>query len=366
MDAPDFTPRWASRPGDTIRDIIAERKLTVDEFASLTRLSQTRTERLLDGAEPITLDLARRLADSLGASPSFWMARDGQFRDDANLVAADQWAETLPVLDMIAFGWIERPASWPDRVTECLAYFGVSDKASWDRKYGAELASAKYRTSQAFGLNPSKIAVWLRAAERAAEDALVGTWSPDRLIDSFDAIRRLTWRRDPQTFLPELSATVADAGVIVSLIRAPHGCPVSGAARVLDSGARQVVLSGRFLSDDHLWFTFFHETAHLLLHSTNGPFVDQIDQATPTAVDGDEAEADDFASRTLVPANLIEEASDKRALTARRIVSLARQAGVSPGVLVGQLQHVGKIGFGSGYNRLKRRYKWNGISLERA
>ncbi|MFX9089566.1 ImmA/IrrE family metallo-endopeptidase, partial [Acinetobacter baumannii] len=37
-----------------------------------------------------------------------------------------------------------------------------------------------------------------------------------------------------------------------------------------------VLLSFRHLSDDHFWFTLFHEFAHLLLHN-NQTFIDTDD-----------------------------------------------------------------------------------------
>ena len=35
-----------------------------------------------------------------------------------------------------------------------------------------------------------------------------------------------------------------------------------------------IILSFRYLSDDHFWFTFFHEIGHLLLHKEDLTFID--------------------------------------------------------------------------------------------
>ena len=37
-----------------------------------------------------------------------------------------------------------------------------------------------------------------------------------------------------------------------------------------------IQLSARHKSDDHLWFSFFHEAAHVLLHSKKSVFVDEL------------------------------------------------------------------------------------------
>ena len=55
-------------------------------------------------------------------------------------------------------------------------------------------------------------------------------------------------------------------------------------------------LSFRYLSDDHFWFTFFHEAGHLILHSKSALFLEGAKN-----VDACELEANEFAARILVP-----------------------------------------------------------------
>ena len=50
-----------------------------------------------------------------------------------------------------------------------------------------------------------------------------------------------------------------------------------------------------------MWFTFFHEAAHLLLHDPHTLFVDEIDGSAEPAASPEEREADDFAGQLLVP-----------------------------------------------------------------
>jgi HTH-type transcriptional regulator/antitoxin HigA len=78
----EFCPDWVSAPGETIIDILRERGLSVDEFARHMRQSPEETKNLLQGRTAITLGIARRLKEVIGASPEFWMARDFQYRQD--------------------------------------------------------------------------------------------------------------------------------------------------------------------------------------------------------------------------------------------------------------------------------------------
>ena len=58
-----------------------------------------------------------------------------------------------------------------------------------------------------------------------------------------------------------------------------------------------ILLSFRYLSDDHFWFTFFHEAGHLVLHGDRCIFLEGDD----TLNTEEEAEANAFAANILIP-----------------------------------------------------------------
>src|SRR5438445_216644 len=101
----DFSPNWISAPGDTIGDILRERGMALTEFADQMGQTMERTTDLLQGRATVTIKVARRLEQVLGASVEFWMSRDFQYREDvARLRAADdEWLRELPVGDIIKF-----------------------------------------------------------------------------------------------------------------------------------------------------------------------------------------------------------------------------------------------------------------------
>jgi plasmid maintenance system antidote protein VapI len=78
----EFCPDWASAPGDTIADILRERALSEVEFAQCIGHTIEDARDLLQGRATITLAIARRLTQVLGASVEFWMSRDFQYRQD--------------------------------------------------------------------------------------------------------------------------------------------------------------------------------------------------------------------------------------------------------------------------------------------
>ena len=77
-----FRPDWASPPGDTIKEILEVRGMSVQEFAGQLGRSIEWTNDLLQGKEMITIATARRLEDLFGASMEFWMNRDYDYQKE--------------------------------------------------------------------------------------------------------------------------------------------------------------------------------------------------------------------------------------------------------------------------------------------
>jgi Zn-dependent peptidase ImmA (M78 family) len=101
----------------------------------------------------------------------------------------------------------------------------------------------------------------------------------------------------------------------------------------------------RYKSDDHFWFSFFHEAGHLLLHSKKETFVTgERDE------DAAESEANSFAAGFLIPRQYESRLID---MTLADVPTFAEELGIAPGIVVGRLQKQGTIGWNQG-NNLKR------------
>lgn len=362
----DFIPRWASPPGDTIKDALDEKALDPATLAARLELSHEKFESFLAGKIPLTIRLAERLSATIGGSVEFWMTRDGHYRADQARVVADEWAQRMPLRDMRAFGWIASDATdWVEQIDACLAFFDVSTPEVWKDKHAALSAQARFRASPTIQTDEYAVAAWLRQCEVELARVPCGDWDATAFAALLPQLLPLTRQRDPRAFLTELQTRCAAVGVAVGVVRAPRGCPVSGAARALANGQRSIALSGRYLTDDHLWFTFFHEAAHLLLHGPDLLYLDEIEPNSGPPQSVDEAEADNYAGELLVPKayeGRLAEASQQPL----KLNDIAHEIGVSVGVVVGQLQYRGILGYKTRFNGLKRRYKWDGPSLEMA
>lgn len=363
--AQEFRPRWASPPGESIKDAYEEHGLSPSAFAVSIGLDPSYLPELLAGSEPISIDLARRIVNSIGGSVEFWLARDGQYRDNLSRIEADDWATNFPIVQMASLGWIDRPNDWQSQIEVCFDFFNVNDLQEWRTRYGSILENAKLRTSNKVTSNPSAVAAWLRQAEIEANRIHCAAWNPEEFRKALSEIRRLTRVSDPKRFLPLLQSICSNSGVAVVTVRTPPGCPASGAVWRSTAQVPLIALSARYLSDDHFWFTFFHEAGHLLMHDPTNLFVDEFEKENTRPSSHEEIEADAFATNILMPKSARKELSKGRP-TPALLHRLAREGEVSTGILVGQLQYRGNIGFNSVFNKLKKRYRWNGSSLEKA
>lgn len=347
-----------SPPGDTISDLLQERRIATAEFAAQIGESVTALKQLIAGKAELTLEVAQKLELSLGVKTAFWVKRESTYRERLlrrSLVESEKekWLASLPLKEMFKFGWLQaHSAARNDLYQACLDFFGESDLSSWKNTYSDPLSVPMFRTSTAFDSNSTAVAAWLRQGEIEAKKIVCKPWQAKEFMTALQLVRPLTRAKDPSVFLPELQRVCAGAGVAVVIVRAPSGCRASGATQFLTSDKALLMLSFRYLSDDHFWFTFFHEAGHLLLHATEDLCLEGANDQNERI----EAEANDFAARTLVPLEFESEMIELP-VHAHSVIAFARRLGISPGIVVGQLQHRGIITRRQ-LNNLKRRYSW--------
>jgi len=355
----DFEPQWASPPGGTILDILDEKGMSIEDFCAAMKTSEQMASKLISGDAEIDDKLAAKLQNVLGGSAAFWLRREAQFRSDLERldkaiveIKPKAWLSTFPVRDIVAFGWIERAADRALQADALLRFFDMPSIPVWHQHYKMMATAVAYRTSQTYESKFGALVAWLRQGEIEAERIVCDTWNREELRSLIPKLRPLTRLKDPATFLPELQQLCATCGVAVIIVRAPTGCRASGAARFVSSTKAVVQFSFRFRTDDHFWFSLFHELGHLLLHDCSSIFLEEADLITTH----EEDEANEFATQTLVPPAYQDEMLNLPA-DYRAIMRFAKRIGISHGIVVGQLQHY-KVLAPNKFNSLKIRYSW--------
>jgi len=351
-----FQPNWASPPGETILSILRARDIPVYRFSELIGLTEPDALRLLSGKYPIDSNLARRISERLGSTPRFWTERERRYQSTLRTIALrrpelEQWFRSFPIARMREMGWISKFTNHAEAPFELLDFFAVSTVEQWKDEHVSRLERIKFRTSSTFENGTSATTAWLRRGELVAQEMPCRNWNAEGFRKSLPKLKSLSMEPTPRAFLPRLQTECAKYGVAVVVERCPSGCAASGATLRLESGRGVLLLSARFLSDDHFWFSFFHEAAHLILHGAEL----RIEGEGNPETTAQEEEANQFAEKIILEP-LGETALKGLAINRFAIARFARRCGVSPGIIVGQLQNKKRLSPGR-FNAFKTRYK---------
>ena len=142
---------------------------------------------------------------------------------------------------------------------------------AWKDVY-SDLACA-FRTSKTYEAKPGALVTWLRLGETAAQDVYCDPYDRKQLEASLPALRALT-RDDVEVSCERIRDICAPRGVAVVFVPELPGSRASGVARWLTPAKALIQLSFRYRTDDHLWFTFFHEIAHVLRHGKTDVWIE--------------------------------------------------------------------------------------------
>jgi HTH-type transcriptional regulator / antitoxin HigA len=348
-DAP-FAPDWVSPPGETILDLLEERDWTQQQLADRLGFSLKHVNQLIKAKVPLTEDAAVRLQNVLGAPVGFWLTREAQYRERlavqdavARQASMVPWLERFPVKALMDLGVLaKRPVTAQSKVNlvgELLAFFGVATPDQWESQYGCmELAFRRSREDQA---DVAAISAWLRLGERTAEKLDGPAYDAARFKRALEEIRGLT-RLSPREFEPQLKKLMYDAGVAFVLVPALPKTHVSGVARWLNAQRPLIQLSLYGKQNDRFWFSFFHEAAHILLHSQQKKSVFLDDPSRSGLSSKEEQEANVWARDFLITPSQAQSLASV-AKTKVAVCDFARSVGIHAGIVVGRMQHDGLL-----------------------
>ena len=343
-----FSPKWASKPGNTILAAIEKQELSLERLAISLGRPLAQLNSCIEGSIKIDADFALGLSNTIGGSQSFWLNRQVNYEK-----AVEQlWAQQIPFDLLEKRGYLVAPGSLDDKLKLCYDFFAVASHSEFEERYSD--AFTAFRTSPTYDSAKVEVAAWLRLGEILADEIPCTDWDPVGLRAALKTIRPLTRQKDPRIFVPAIQKICSQFGLAVVTAKAPKGCKASGAARFLGPRKSMVLLSGRHLSDDHLWFTFFHEVGHLLLHGRNSIFIDGENSERGK---NKEQEADDFAQAELIPEEFRDE-FEQLPCRKMEVIRFAKKIDIAPGIVVGQMQHQNRIPR-THLNGLKRRYRWD-------
>lgn len=355
-----YIPDYVSPPGETLLETIEERGMSQAELACRMGRPKKTINEIIQAKAAITPETALQLERVLGVPARFWNNREQQYRqylarlaEQEQLASQVNWLKQFPIKSMIKMGWIEEDDDKTQQLCELLSFFGIASPEQWGTLcYPTRVA---FRKAAAFESEAGALSAWLRRGEIEGQQLECQPFAPKAFRRTLREARRLTLET-PEHFQPELVHLCARAGVAVVFVPQLPKARVSGATRWLNPHKALIQLSLRYKKDDQLWFTFFHEAGHILLHGKRELFLEGEE------VEGDkEREANEFAAKILIPPSALERflstITPDYHPSQEAIKAFAAEIGVAPGIVVGRLQHDGILPF-SHCNDLKRTLAW--------
>ena len=286
-------PHETPHPGEHLKDYLDSQGMSQTEFCRRAGVSEKHVSQIISGKAGITADMAVTIEQVLGGGAAMWVNMDAahrlrRAREQQARIAADsvEWAARFPVSDLRARGVIHAKRMGPAVAEELFRFFAVATAEEWDAVYG--VATARYRQSTAYAASLYSNAAYLRICELKSDLEDLAAFDRTALESALQTVRSRLGEH-PEALLSEARDLLRPCGVALVIEPALSGARLNGAAFWPRRNRAIIALTGRFATADHLWFSFFHESAHLLLHRERD--VVEIDNGC-----GDlENEADSFA-----------------------------------------------------------------------
>ncbi len=351
-----WTPDVPVAPGETIREILEERTISQVDFATRLGRSEKFVSQLVNGKAPLTYETAIELERVLGVPASYWNRAEATYRGllarQEQLAASEaraEWVRSFPVKEMAEKGWVARETSPAEQAEELLSFFGVSSIEAYRDYWSAEKRLAA-RMSSAYTPEIPAVTAWLRAGEREAETIETAPYDEKRFRDVLNELRATT-RLTPDQWVPLLTSRCSDVGVAVVFVPDLPKTRCHAVSWWVNRNRAVIQLGLFYKTDDQVWFSFYHEAAHLLLDRNRSRISD---------LNGD-AETEDrmsrFAGDLLIPPTEYQDFLSGGRPSKVEVLAFAKQSNIAPSIVVGRLQRDGIIPH-KWMNDLKTKLDW--------
>jgi HTH-type transcriptional regulator/antitoxin HigA len=340
-------------PGEIIREELEERGWNQLDLAEILGRPLTLVNEILTGKRAITPETAKGLGDAFGVDAQFflnlesayqlWKVAKGKTGDGAVARRADLYAKA-PVRELVRRRYVERSESVDVLEGRILSFYGVNTFSETPKLWpvAARVKSPEFDWTHW---------AWLVRARRLAPAVHVSApFSDAKFQEAVGRLRLLFHSPEETRHVPRI---LSDAGIRLVVVEHFPQTKWDGATFWLDQKSPVVALSLRYDRVDYFWHTLLHELWHIqkrhglkdeVLPVDEDIFGEHSRRAGRSAA---EQEVDTLAAETLIPTDELERFIIRtRPLYGKlKIRTFAGRLKVHPGIVVGQLQHRGEIGW---------------------
>jgi len=337
-----FKPDYTVLPGETLAETLEAKGMTQKDLAARTDLTPKHINKIIKGESPITPATALAFERVLGVDASFWnnleknhQERSARIKETKELESSIGWMRKFPIKDMVKNGWLGKFDDEIEQLKALLNHFGISSPSQWGSVFAKPQAS--FRKSATHPSKPEPLSAWLRQGEIEARKLRCKSYDADKFGEIQTRLRDLTRETDPRSFIAKLRNDCAECGVAVVFVPEVPGTCVFGVTKWLGDKAL-IQLSLRQKANDIMWFTFFHEAGHIILHGKKESFLENNGPK-----DAKEKEADAYAANLLIPPKSYRKFVKTGNFSAGAVQKFALEMGIAPAIVVGRLHHEEKL-----------------------
>ncbi len=363
-DYKSLNPVAAVHPGEVLSEYLDSNCWNQRDLARRTGITPKTVSEICNGKAPISPSTSLALEKVFRRPAHFWLNLQRQYDE---LLARNkyqenrdnwvQWSLKFPIRDLKKLNLLPGSGSKSDDLDALLLFLGVSSPKSWEKVW--EASRIAFRQTRQVRASTEAISSWVRATECYSEAISTSEYDAQGVLNAIEPLRKCTTRKAEKS-IPDAQSICASVGIAFVLVPGFSNTGISGCARWLSPTKALIALSNRYKSDDRLWFTFFHELAHILMHRKTHAFVldnavkDLSDKVVDPTIQKQEDEANRFAADTLIPPDDLVGFISKAKFTNESIKGFSKHIGVGPGIVVGRLQHEELLQPHQG-NRLKQK-----------
>jgi transcriptional regulator with XRE-family HTH domain len=335
--------------GENIAEILEAKNITQTELSKKTGLSEKLISAIINQKSNLTTASANKISLALGINDRILnsFAKDynrylERMKLEEEIEKETDWFKNkFDFKELRKHGIIPNTSNFTENCINLLKFLNVSDKKSFFSYYSNLKLETNFRQTNSIP-STETIAVWLQITRKYADDIIYGDSEQDfpeynkaAFKKALLEIRKLTVENDFEKIWQEMFELCMRSGVV--LIKYPEikGAKLYGISQWYNK-TPVISLSLRQKSNDHFWFTFFHEAGHIILHSKKTIIdIESCDKQI-------EKEADHFAMELLYQGKAHYENFKKsinRKISKEEIIKFAEELNIHPGIPVGALQH---------------------------
>lgn len=329
-------------PGETLREVLEDRKMTQSELALRTGVSPKHISTVLSGEKSISVSFAKKLEYALNIDADFWMNLQNAY--DKEIIEFDELNsitehELLISKDLKAvFDYLVKKALIPvctmteQKVLELRKFLNVSSLTA----IPSLVSTGAFRVQTTAGVDAYMLFAWQRICEVLTENIetkeINAMEQKQHILELIPEIKKMMFL-EQKVFISKLQKILAENGIAFCIAPSFKGAPVQGFIKHNGFDKTILCMTFRQKKADIFWFSFFHELGHLVNGDAKQKFID-----FESVENEQEKKADLFACNKLLEKKDYEHFIKQSDYSLKAIKDFAQSQNVLPCIVIGRLQ----------------------------